>query len=175
VSRTLSRALAVLVLLVFFAGCVLLASAVLDRPASTVREEMVVSAPRVRIWRLLTDFEQYERWNPYVVHARGDARIGNELVLTLGAEDSDEIEPEVMDVKSQRKLRWRSRRLVPGVLDEEQTFRIIPLGNSRFRLVYEGRIEGVLAPFANTSGREQGYVRMLRALAREASRSDTTA
>ena len=168
--RTVTRAAAVVSLLVFLAGCAVLASAVLDRPASTVRREMVVSAPRVRIWRLLTNFEQYERWNPYVVQARGDARIGNQL--TFGTEDGDEIEPEVMDVKAQRKLRWRSRRLAPGILDEEQTFRIIPVGDGRFRLVYEGRIEGVLAPFSDTSSREQGYVRMLQALAREASRAD---
>jgi hypothetical protein len=169
-TRSVTRAVALVALLVFLAGCAVLASAVLDRPASTVRQEMVVAAPRMRIWRLLTNFEQYERWNPYVVQARGDARIGNQL--TFGTEKGDELEPEVMDVKSQRKLRWRTRRLAPGILDEEQTFRIIPVGDGRFRLVYEGRIEGVLAPFSDTTAREQGYLRMLRALAREASRAD---
>jgi hypothetical protein len=169
-TRSVTRAVALVALLVFLAGCAVLASAVLDRPASTVRQEMVVAAPRMRIWRLLTNFEQYERWNPYVVQARGDARIGNQL--TFGTENGDELEPEVMDVKSQRKLRWRTRRLAPGILDEEQTFRIIPVGDGRFRLVYEGRIEGVLAPFSDTTAREQGYLRMLRALAREASRAD---
>jgi hypothetical protein len=169
-TRSVTRAVALVALLVFLAGCAVLASAVLDRPASTVRQEMVVAAPRMRIWRLLTNFEQYERWNPYVVQARGDARIGNQL--TFGTENGDELEPEVMDVKSQRKLRWRTRRLAPGILDEEQTFRIIPVGDGRFRLVYEGRIAGVLAPFSDTTAREQGYLRMLRALAREASRAD---
>jgi hypothetical protein len=168
--RTALRVVALVAVLTFFAGCVVLASAALDRPSSTVRVEMSVTAPRARIWRLLTNFEQYERWNPYVVRARGDARIGNEL--TLGTESGDEITPEVMDVKAKRKLRWRSRLLAPGILDEEQTFRILPLANGRFQLVSESRIEGVLAPFADTSDRERGFTRMLRAMAREARAPD---
>jgi hypothetical protein len=172
VRRAGPRIAALVAILVFFSGCVVLASAALDRPASTARVETTVTAPALRIWRLLTDFEQYERWNPYVVRGRGNARIGNELALTLGAENGEEIEPEVMDVKLQRKLRWRSRLLAPGILDEEQTFRIVALGRGRSRVVSETRIEGVLSPFTDTSDREQGFARMLRALADEASDQD---
>jgi hypothetical protein len=161
------RTAAVIVaIVVVLGGGTVLASAALDRPAVTVREEMVIVAPRERVWRLLTEFEGYEDWNPFITWARGDARIGDTVRFRRKpqASDAEEIEAEVMDVKVRRKLRWRSRKYLPGILDEEHTFRVLPLGPDRVRLVYEGRFEGVLQPFADLEETKRGYERMAHAL-----------
>jgi hypothetical protein len=58
--------------------------------------------------------------------------------------------------------------LVPGLLDHEQIFRVLPLGPTRFRLVQEARFEGLLAPFANLDGERRGLATMVEALAKRA-------
>jgi hypothetical protein len=160
------RLAALLGIVVVVLATAALASAALDRPATTVRTELVVAAPRPLVWRLLTDFAGYADWNPFITRAEGDARIGATLHLRLepGPSATEDVEPEVLDLKVERKLRWRSRTYVPGLFDEEHTFRVLPLGPNRVRLVYEGRFEGLLEPFADVEEKQRGYERMARAL-----------
>ena len=129
---------------------------------------MVVTAPRTLVWNLLTDFEDYADWNPYIVRARGDARKGaraSELRLELDKGELEKFECHVLDVKARRKLRWRCRTHgIPGVLDREQTFHVLPLGPDRVQLMYDGRFEGLFQPFTDLDHLKQGYRRMTRAL-----------
>lgn len=153
-----------------FAGGVVLGSAVLDRPATSASTAVVVTAPHHVVWRLLTDFDGYGRWNPFITRARGDARSGENLWLrlALGA-TPDEFDCALADVKQGRKVRWRCRKHdVPGLLDRDHTFRVVPLGPERVRVVYEGRWEGVLVPFTDLGDWKQGYAQMARALKQHA-------
>jgi hypothetical protein len=138
----------------------------LDRPATTVHEETVVNAPRALVWKLLSDFDGYDDWNPYIVRARGKARKGAEVELWMEFHEGklDEFHCDVLDVKVRRKLRWRCRTYLPGVLDREQTFHVLPLGPDRVQLVYDGRLEGLLQPFTDLDDLKSGYERMTRAL-----------
>lgn len=171
--RLAIRVLFLAALVIAFLGAAVLGSAALDRPSTTVHEEQIVEAPRSLVWQLLTNFDGYETWNPYITSAHGEARVGAEVDFHLEPRSGEpnDIECEVLDVKLMRKLRWRCRTYAPGVLDREHAFRVIPLGPDRFRLVYEGRWEGVLVPFADLDDRKRGYVRMADALRKRAERS----
>jgi hypothetical protein len=149
-------------------------SVALDRPATRVHEEMVVSAPRELVWRLLTDFDRYETWNPYITRASGEARKGEQIVMRLEPRHHgpQEVECDVLEVKQLRKVFWRCRDYLPGLLDREHTFRLLPLGDDRIRLVYEGRWEGIFVPFADLDDRKTGYRRMAQALKDRAERGD---
>lgn len=151
----------------------LLASAALDRPATTLHDEMVVNAPRPLVWKLLTEFEDYDTWNPYITAAHGAARTGQELDLHLAphGETAADVECDVIAVKHLRKLYWRCRdHALPGLLDREHVFRLLPMGRDgeRVRLVYDGRWEGVLVPFTELGNRKAGYLEMIFALKEKA-------
>ena len=163
----IKRLVLVLALLVVFLLASAAAAAFFDRPATLVHEEMVVNAPRQLVWNLLADFEGYEDWNPYIVRARGEARKGAaiELWLELHEGNLEKFDCDVLDVKVRRKLRWRCRTYgVPGVLDREHTFHVLPLDGERVRLVYDGRLEGLLQPFSDLGDLKRGYERMSHAL-----------
>jgi uncharacterized protein YndB with AHSA1/START domain len=149
------------------------ASAALDRPASTVHDEMVVNAPRQLVWKLLTEFEDYDTWNPYITEAEGTARTGAEvdLRMTLAGETQTSAECDVITVKHLRKLYWRCRdHGMPGLLDREHVFRLLPMGpdGTQVRVVYDGRWEGILLPFTEVGNRKAGYRRMIFALKQHA-------
>ena len=146
----------------------------LDRPATTVHEETVVNAPRRVLWQLLTDFESYEAWNPYITHASGEARHGAQLDLRFHPlhEEPYQAKCDVITVKELRKIYWRCRdHGLPGLLDREHTFRLLPIDGDRVRLVYDGRWEGVLVPLVDLDDRKGGYRRMVRALKERVERS----
>ncbi|MGH3072197.1 MAG: GNAT family N-acetyltransferase [Gaiellaceae bacterium] len=149
------------------------AAAVLDRPATTMHDEMIVNAPRPLVWKLLTEFEGYDNWNPYITEADGSARKGTEIDLRIEphGESAANVECDVVTVKHLRKLYWRCRdHSMPGLLDREHVFRLLPVDpdGEQVRLVYDGRWEGVLVPFTELGNRKAGYLRMLSALKQHA-------
>lgn len=154
---------------------VVVASLALDRPATTVDEEFVVHAPRRLVWRLLTDFDGYKSWNPYITEASGSAREDQKIHLRLQArgQEPSEIDCDVQAVVERRKVRWRCRTYLPGMLDREHGFWVLPRGRDSVRLVYHGRWEGLLVPFVDLDDRKSGYRRMARALKAEAERTSS--
>jgi hypothetical protein len=169
VRRLLGAGAAIVALLIF----ALLASALLDRPSKTLSREITIDASRKRVWQMLTDLEAYEQWNPYLTRARGEARAGSTIELRIEPPGGEIVDAraEVLIVRPKRKLEWQRRRYVPGVLDLESTFRLFWLGPERVRVVYDGRYEGLLAPFEDDAATARGVARMLDALKRRAEAS----
>jgi hypothetical protein len=147
-------------------GVLVLASAALDQPSRYYRDAVVVEAPREAIWALLTEFDRYAEWNPYVIRGRGQAIEGSDVTLTFEtAGGSPETQSgEILVFHPRRKLEWRTRKVVPGILDYEQIFRVLPLGPNRYRLVQEARFEGVLVPLDDFAAERAGLVAMLHAI-----------
>ncbi len=146
-----------------------LASAAVDRPARSYRDAVVVDAPRAAIWSLLTEFDRYHEWNPYITEGSGSDVAGStiELVFTVGGQggEAETRSAKVLIVRPRRKLEWRTRIVAPGVLDREQVFRILPMRSGRWLVVQEVRLEGLLAPFTDFDDERAGLVRMLDAIA----------
>jgi hypothetical protein len=164
----LGGALALLVLAV-------LASAALDRPSRTIQTAVTVEASRETVWRILTDFEDYSRWNPLMTAAEGDARLGAHIDVDIHPPDSNvqELSPEITILRPNRKLAWMSREVLPGISDREYEVILDPLGDDRVRVVMHKRFEGILIPFTSTAEEQVGLVLMAEALKRRAETAES--
>jgi hypothetical protein len=163
---------AVKAIVVALAGAVVLlvlgvvASAALDRPSKTIASEVTIEASRETVWRILTNFEDYERWNPLMTTAEGDARLGAHIRVDLRPPHSDtqEVSSEITVLRPNRKLAWMSRSFVPGIMDREYEAIIEPLEENRVRIVMHKRFEGILIPFMSTGEEQVGLDLMAEAL-----------
>jgi hypothetical protein len=142
------------------------ASAALDRPARVVTLTSTVEGTKQDAWEMLTDFAAYEEWNPVVTEADGEAREGSglDLEVVLPGHDPEQLDATVLIARPERKLRWQDRLLLPGVRDWEYEFILDPVEGGRVRVVQLLRIEGLLAPFADTDAAEEALGLMARAL-----------
>ena len=140
-------------------------------PVVGASEAEIDASPEV-VWDVLTDFESYPDWNPYVTSARGTLREGATLHLRREppGDGSKTADAEILIVRENRKLEWQVRKLVAGVLDEEQIFRTKRIAPTMTNLVEETRLEGLLAPVTGTDDARRGLRLMILALAREAER-----
>lgn len=144
----------------------LLVSAALDEPSREYRHAVVVEAPRAAIWALLTQFDRYHEWNPYITQASGTAAVGSTVELTFRVEGGDARteDAKILILRPQRKLEWRTRVVAPGILEREQIFRVIPLEDGRWAVVQDVRFEGLFAPFADVDDDRTGLADMLDAI-----------
>ena len=115
-----------------------------------------IAAPPWRVWRLLTDFDAYPAWNPFLTRVQGrpekDARL--RVRVEAPGRSGLVLTPRVVAVETGRALRWHGRLLrLPGLLDAEHAFELDWLaGGDATRLRHAARFSGLLAPLVEAGG-----------------------
>jgi hypothetical protein len=110
--------------------------------------EIEIDAPAERVWRLLTDFASYPRWNPFIRTISGRPIPGERLEVRLEPPGGRGMtfKPEVLEAEPERTLRWLGHLMVPGLFDGEHSFTIEPLAEDRVRFVQREAFKGLLVP-----------------------------
>ncbi|MEW2389151.1 SRPBCC domain-containing protein [Streptomyces venezuelae] len=110
-------------------------------------------ATPAEVWRVLTDFESYPEWNPFITRAEvtsHDGRLEEGATMRNRMHDASgdtEFEPEIKEVERNAELRWLGK-VPPGwIADGEHRFRIERTGPGRVRFTQSERFTGVAVPF----------------------------
>jgi hypothetical protein len=134
-----------------------------------LRSEIEIEAPTDRVWQVLTDFESYPEWNPFIRRVSGRAEVEERLVVHMQPSGSRgmSFRPTVMKVEAGRELRWLGHLLVPGIFDGEHIFEIEELEGGRVRFVQREVFKGLLVPLLARGldrDTQRGFEEMNRAL-----------
>jgi len=110
-----------------------------------------IEASPDEVWQVLTDFDRYPEWNPFITEIRGVPEEGARLQVRIEPPDGRSISfaPEVRRAAETVQLTWLGRVLVPGVFDGEHSFEIRPLEIAdprRVRFTQRERFRGLLVP-----------------------------
>jgi hypothetical protein len=134
--------------------------------------DIIIDAPAEKVWGILTDFESFDNWNPFIRVKKGKLETGAQLevLLQLPGHKPITMKPIMVKVEPVREFRWSGSMWVKGLFDGEHAFRIEELDESRSRLIQCERFKGVLVPLIlHMIGDEikQGFESMNRALKNE--------
>lgn len=137
-----------------------------------LRTEITIAAPPERLWEVLTDFDSYPSWNPFIRSVAGRPAAGTKLEVQIESAGgrSMRFSPTVLKAEPPRELRWLGRVLLPGVFDGEHSFHIEPSGDGGSRFVHRERFSGVLVTLFGGAVQkmERGFVAMNEALKQRA-------
>lgn len=126
------------------------------------------------IWRLLTGLSDYERWNPFIRHARGKVAPGERLLVEPvlpGRKRPNRFEPVIHRFEEGRAFSWVGTVGPSWLAAGEHIFELQPLEGGGTRLIHDEEFRGLLAPLAMLFVGEktrEGFVWMNEALKREA-------
>lgn len=139
--------------------------------AKELYTEIEIAAGAGRVWEIITGFEKYPEWNPFIRKVEGKPVEGSQLEihLTTPSGTSRTYRPKVTRVEQEKELRWYGK--VPGFLSGEHVFTIEGLAPDRVRLVHREVFGGLLVPFFGKSldtDVRQGFEEMNRALKKRA-------
>ncbi|MDX1534311.1 MAG: SRPBCC domain-containing protein [Thermoplasmata archaeon] len=133
-----------------------------------IRAELDIDASAQRVWEVLTDFEAFPEWNPFLLRASGPLREGEriEVVLRPPGRKPSTFRPTLRTVDPARELRWIGHVGFRGVFDGEHVFRIEPREPERVRFIQEEFFRGFLRPLLGNLLRatEEGFTAMNAAL-----------
>jgi len=113
-----------------------------------LRTEIEIEASAARVWRLLTDFERYPQWNPFIRRISGRSEPGARLSVFIQPSGARGMafSPTVLKAEPEHELRWRGQLWLPGVFDGEHIFTIEQVDANKVRLVQREHFSGVLVP-----------------------------
>jgi len=141
---------AVVVLLIIF----LIATVIADKTTITkrmIQTDVIINSSASEVWKVLTNFEEYPKWNPFIQQVTGTARPGKQLKVQMKSGDGTiTFSPTVLVVLPDRELRWLGRVFIPGLFDGEHSFVIEPLSENQVRLVQSEAFNGLLIPFSES-------------------------
>lgn len=131
--------------------------------------EIETSASAAGIWSILTDFQSYPEWNPFIRKIEGEPAEGERLVVSIKPPDRRAMtfRPWILACLENRELRWRGRLLAPGILDGEHFFRIETGTPGATRFIHGETFSGILVPLLRRGlegGTRSGFIAMNQAL-----------
>jgi len=138
-----------------------------------ITTEIEIHAPADRVWNILTDFSQFQQWNPFIRQAEGEVREGARLKVRIEPPGSRGMtfKPLVTRVLPQREFRWLGRLLIPGLFDGEHIFEIEAVKKDDVRFVQRECFSGMLVPLLWRSldkNTRQGFNEMNAAIKKKA-------
>jgi len=127
-----------------------------------------IDAPAERVWQVVSDFGKYADWNPFIVRAAGEPRVGERLDITIAAPGMKPVSfrPRVLDVEPGRLIRWKGEFKLPGLFDGRHALIVDALDGGRSRFTTHEDVTGILLPFVGKvmTASQQGFELMAQAL-----------
>jgi hypothetical protein len=113
-----------------------------------ITTSITINATAEKVWSILTDFENYHQWNPFITSIAGEIKVGNTLQVTIAPPNSNtmKFKPTLLVANEHKELKWKGKLLFKGLFDGEHRFEIIDNKNGTVTFVQSENFTGVLVP-----------------------------
>ncbi|HYF98605.1 MAG TPA: SRPBCC domain-containing protein [Candidatus Saccharimonadales bacterium] len=111
-----------------------------------IHTEINIQATAERVWKILTDFKNFQQWNPFIYKIDGDPSVGTRIKIHLRTPNGKNrrYQPKITMVEPSRELRWLGKLTIPGIFDGERIFILEPIGDKQIRFVHKEIFAGLL-------------------------------
>ncbi len=113
-----------------------------------LRTEINIQASPEGVWAVLTDFDSYPDWNPFIRSIEGKPEKGKRFKVTIQQPDSRPMtfNPVCLEMDESREFRWLGHLLFRGLFDGEHIFELQPGPDGTTRFIHRERFSGLLVP-----------------------------
>lgn len=116
--------------------------------AKEIKTKIRIEASPAKVWAILTDFDKYPEWNPFIKSIKGDVAVGNKIVARIEPPEAKGMtfKPTVLAFDTNKEFRWIGHLLVKGLFDGEHKFELIDNGDGSTTFVQSEKFGGILVP-----------------------------
>ena len=114
-----------------------------------VYSEIQINASASVVWGILTDFEKFGEWNPFITEISGTLKEGSELRIFIEPPNSNgmEFKPTLKKVETEKKIQWLGKVWIPKLFDGEHRWIINQIDDSTVLFIQKERFTGIFVPF----------------------------
>lgn len=133
--------------------------------------EIEFKATPESVWNVLTDFENYPKWNPFIKSITGEKKEGERIVIDIMPPNRNRMtfSPVLLTVNANKELRWLGSLGFKGIFDGEHYFRILEQENGFIKFEHGEIYSGILVGFMQKLLKDTklGFEQMNKALKKE--------
>ena len=132
--------------------------------AKQIRTSIQIKSSRETVWQILTDFEKYPQWNPFIKSVSGEVNVGNRIKIELPGMT---FKPIVLKMDKNTELKWLGHFLFKGLFDGEHKFYLIDNGDGTTLFEQSENFTGILVKLFSGNldkGTRQGFEEMNKVL-----------
>lgn len=117
--------------------------------AKEIKTEILINATPAKVWSILTHFDNYPNWNPFIKSIKGEVKVGNKITARIEPPDASGMtfKPKILTLETNKELKWLGHFLFAGLFDGEHKFELIDNGNGTTTFRQSEKFKGILVPF----------------------------
>src|SRR5579862_363336 len=111
--------------------------------------QIEISASPEKVWQVLTDFNGYKTWNPFIKDLAGKVAVGNRIEVMLQPEGGKPMKftPIVGSFDAPKKFSWKGKLWIGGIFDGEHIFEVEGKAPGKTLFTQREIFSGILIPF----------------------------
>lgn len=120
--------------------------------AKEIKTQIEINASSKKVWEVLTSFDEYPKWNPFIKSIKGEVKVGNTIIARIEPPGVSGMtfKPRVLAFEPHKELCWLGHFLIPGLFDGEHKFELVEKTRDKTLLVQREKFKGILIPlFSN--------------------------
>jgi hypothetical protein len=151
---------------IYLAGFALLAG------CTSVHTKIEINAPAKAVRAVLYKFDEYPKWNPFIVKVDGAVVEGGDVIVTVKPVGKDVISGKTTIISvADNRLEWRGSLAIPGLFSGDHEFVIEEAGANKTVFYQNEKMSGLIIPFFDFKPEQEGFVEMNEALKQKAEES----
>jgi hypothetical protein len=116
--------------------------------AKEIKTQIRIEASPKKVWEILTDFNKYPDWNPFIKSIKGVVAVGNKIVARIEPPEAKGMtfKPKVLAFNKNKEFRWIGHLIIKGLFDGEHKFELIDNEDGSTTFIQSEKFEGILVP-----------------------------
>ncbi len=111
-----------------------------------ITTEIEIAAPPEKVWAILTDFNNWNKWNTTITKTSGDAALGSQLNISMrghDGKDSNSYSPVITKLEAPKLLRWRAKMLAEFLFSNEKIVEL-KATDAGTKVIHKETFEGLM-------------------------------
>jgi len=112
-----------------------------------IETQITIDASPENVWQVLTNFDEYLSWNPFIKSIEGNLIKGSKLTVEIQPENMKPqiFKPTVISIEKNHQFSWLGHLWVKGLFDGNHYFELKPKGNKTI-FVHGEKFSGIMVP-----------------------------
>ncbi len=116
--------------------------------AKEIKTSIAIEAAAAKVWAVLTHFDGYPAWNPFITSISGQAAAGEKIKVRIEPPGARAMTftPRVLAFRENREFSWLGHLFIPGLFDGKHRFELIDNGDGTTTFLHSETFGGILVP-----------------------------
>jgi hypothetical protein len=110
--------------------------------------KILINASPAIVWDIITDFENYGKWNPFIRKISGAKSEGSTIKVFIKPPNSNgmKFKPKILNYCPEEEIRWLGKLWIPKIFDGEHSLTIKKIDDNKVLFVQQEQFNGLLVP-----------------------------